>query len=112
VTQSFTSTGTHDNRGPARRSQYSDSLRAGRSGYRIPVGARIFAPLEIGPGAYPSSSTIGQKCYFPMLRDCDDVCISSIFTGATVLLRKWDKYSRVIRGKTSGKCSTELVSGE
>jgi hypothetical protein len=37
-------------RGPRMRSQYSDSLRDGRSGDRIPVGARFSAPVQIGPG--------------------------------------------------------------
>ena len=37
----------------------SDSLRAGRSGDRISVGARISAPGQIGPGAHPISYTMG-----------------------------------------------------
>jgi hypothetical protein len=30
-------------------------IRAGRSGNRIPVGAKFSAPLHTGPGAYPAS---------------------------------------------------------
>jgi hypothetical protein len=41
------------------RSQYSGWLRAGRSGDRIPVGARFYAPVQIGPGAHPDSCTMG-----------------------------------------------------
>jgi hypothetical protein len=37
---------------------YFKQLRAGRSGDRIPVGARFSAPVQTGPGAYQSSCTM------------------------------------------------------
>jgi hypothetical protein len=40
-------------------SRYSDWLRAGRSGDRIPVGARFFAHVQTGPGTHPASCTMG-----------------------------------------------------
>jgi hypothetical protein len=46
--------------GPGQRSQYHDSLRAGRAGDRIPVAARFFAPVLTGPGAHPASYTMGS----------------------------------------------------
>jgi hypothetical protein len=36
-----------------------DWLRDGRSGDRIPVGARFFAHIQTGPGAHPASCTMG-----------------------------------------------------
>ena len=33
----------------------SDLLRAGRSGDRIPVETRFFAPVQTGPGDHPAS---------------------------------------------------------
>ena len=39
----------------------SDSLRAGRSGYRIPAGGRFSAPVQTGPGAHPPSYTMGTR---------------------------------------------------
>ena len=40
------------------RSRYSEWLRAGRSGDRIPVRARFSAPVQTGPGAHPASCTM------------------------------------------------------
>jgi hypothetical protein len=41
----------------------SDSLRAGRSGDRIPVGARYPAPVQIGPGADTAYYTTGTGSF-------------------------------------------------
>ena len=46
-------------RGPRWLIQYSDSLRTGTSGDRIPVGARLPAPVQTGPKAHPTSCTMG-----------------------------------------------------
>jgi hypothetical protein len=46
----------------------SDSLRAGRSGYRIPVEARFSAPVQTGPGAHPPSYTMGTG-YLPGVKE-------------------------------------------
>ena len=44
-------------------SRYSDSLRAGRSGDRIPVMARFSAPVQTGSGANPASYTMGTGSF-------------------------------------------------
>ena len=38
-------------------------LRAGRSGYRIPVWTRFFSPVQTGPGAHPASCTMGTGSF-------------------------------------------------
>jgi hypothetical protein len=53
--------------GPEKRSRYSDSLRARRAGHQIPVrrgeGARFSAPVQTGPGAHPTSYTMGNGSF-------------------------------------------------
>ena len=47
--------------GPGQLSRYSDWLRAGRSGDRIPLEARFSTPVQTGPGAHPASCTMGTE---------------------------------------------------
>jgi hypothetical protein len=49
--------------GPGLLSRYSDSLRAGRSGNRVPVEARFSAPIQTGPGAHQASFTMGTGSF-------------------------------------------------
>ena len=45
------------------RGWYSNSLRAGRSGDRIIVGARFSTPIQTDPGAHPASYTMGTRSF-------------------------------------------------
>jgi len=70
--------------------QYSDWLRAGRSGDRIPIGARFSAPVQTGPGAHPASCTMGTGS-FPGLKSGRDVTPTP-----HRLLVPWSRKSRAI----------------
>jgi hypothetical protein len=48
--------------------RYSDWLRAGWSGDRIPVGARFFARVQTGPGAHPAPCTMGTGSFLGVKR--------------------------------------------
>ena len=43
-------------------------LRAGRSGDRVPVVSRFFAPVQTSPGAHPASYTIGTWSFLGVKR--------------------------------------------
>jgi hypothetical protein len=49
-------------------SQYSDSLWAGWSGDRIPVGPRFSAPFQTRSGAHPASYTMGTRSFLGVKR--------------------------------------------
>ena len=48
---------------PGWRTQYSDSLRAGGSGDRIPDGARYSTPIQTGSGVHPPSCAMGTGSF-------------------------------------------------
>ena len=43
--------------------RYSDWLRAGRLGDRIPVGARFYTPVQTGPGTQQASCAMGTGSF-------------------------------------------------
>ena len=77
-------------------SRYSDWLRAGRSGDRIPVGARFSAPVQTGPGAQPAPCIMGTGS-FPGVKSGRGVTLTpqpllvprSRKTKAITLLPQW-----------------------
>ena len=49
--------------GPGLLSRYSDTLRAGGSGDRIPVEVRLTAPVQAGPWTHPALYTMGTGSF-------------------------------------------------
>jgi hypothetical protein len=49
--------------GPGSSVGIETELRAGRSGDRIPVEARVSAPVQTGLGAHPTSCTTGTGSF-------------------------------------------------
>ena len=41
----------------------SNSLRAGQSGYQIPLEAKFSTPVQTGPGGHPASYTMGTGSF-------------------------------------------------
>ena len=54
---------TGRNRGLGNVVGIATELRAGRSGNRILVGTRFYAPVQTGPGAHPASCTMGTVSF-------------------------------------------------
>ena len=52
-----------EKRGPRYLSRYSDSLRAGLSGDRIPVRTRFSSPVQTGPGHHSASYTMDTGAF-------------------------------------------------
>jgi len=81
---------------PGERIRYSDWLRAGRSGDRIPVEARFSAPVQTGPGCPPSLLYNGYRV-FPGVkerpgRDADPSPNSSTVGHERVELYRYSPY--------------------
>jgi hypothetical protein len=57
-------------------SKRADWLRAGRSGDRIPVGARFSVSVQTDPGAHPASYTMGSGS-FPGVESCRGVTLTT-----------------------------------
>ena len=80
--------------GPRQLSRYSDWLRAGRSGDRIPVAARFSAPVQTDPGVHPASCTMGTGS-FPGVERCRGVTLTP-----HPFIVSWSSKSRAIPLRT------------
>ena len=61
--------------GPTGPTTNNSWLQAGRSGNRIPVGARFSPPVQTGPGVHPASFTMGTGS-FPGVKSGRDVTLT------------------------------------
>jgi hypothetical protein len=62
--------------GPGSSVGIATELRAGRSGDRIPVGARFSASVQTGPKAHPASCTMGTGSFPGVKRPRRDADLS------------------------------------
>ena len=76
--------------GPGNSVGIATELRAGRSGDRIPVGARFFTPVQTVLGAHPASCTMGTGS-FPGVKSDRAVTLTPHH-----LLVPWSRKSRAI----------------
>jgi hypothetical protein len=67
--------------GPGMPSQYSESLRAGRSENRIPVWARFPASVQACSAANPAPCTADNGSLTPELNPSAQRCLPRFFTG-------------------------------
>jgi len=76
--------------GPGSSVGTATELRAGRSGGRIPLGARFSAPLQTGPGAHPASCEM-VTVSFPGFK-----CGRGVLLTSHLFLMPWARKSRAI----------------
>jgi len=76
--------------GPGSSVGIATELRAGRSGDRIPVGAKFSASVQTGPGAHSASRKIGTGS-FPGVKSDRGVLLTT-----HPLLLPWSRKSRAI----------------
>jgi len=75
-------------------------LRAGRSGDRIPVGARFSAHFQTGPGAHPASCTMGT-CSFPGVNSGRGVTLTPHPLLVPLVMKEWSYTSTPPMGRTA-----------
>jgi len=61
-------------------------LRAGRSGDRIPIGAKFSAPVQTGPGAHSASGTMGTGSFWGV--KCARGVTLTLHTSSSVVVNK------------------------
>ena len=86
--------------GPVQLSRYSDWLRAGGSGDRIPVEARFSAPVQTGPGAHPASYTMGTGS-FPGVKSGRGVTLTPHPLLVSLVMKKYSYTSTPPVGRTA-----------
>ena len=76
-----------------------DSIRAARSGYRNPFGVRVF-PHPSGPGAYPTSYTMGTESFPGVKRPRR--CIDHLPPSSAEVKERIEQSFEALRHKTGG----------